>query len=509
MPLPYLMQIQNWIQWYKKPSYQDIREFSAAVRDGKRESTLRRGSIEVPTRLGLDQLLQNWTCSPMSLSDFYRYLKHVEHSPENLEFYMWFIHYQATYVTCPDEALPAIPSSALSDRGSQVSKDTTSSEHRLTENECKFPESHINFFKLDLEYDVPHASASDDIRVKIAALIEQTSKCAPSRSEKSRSFMKSFIKTCSFGSCKNSKAPGSALTRDDLPKIVDLFLMPGSEKELNIPPGLRNSVLHALEHDDAPVRFRPIADHCYQLLKNCSHRNFVRLGVSNGTFETVCAATTFGGLLTVAGFILVFMRAFYPHQHAHVRWEVLFSWPMWWLGVGLLLSGLRGSCFFMLLLSRRNHLPWEKQAIEQQQQSNKSADSSMSLLVKMYRRLSPFHNKVRIKDLALRDLQHRIVFQSVVAGAMFATAMTSEATKQKNTAYASMTREISKRRFGRHRKLPRYYERNISMTTESANTFKDSWSWGEPSATRKQLADPIKEDLPEIHGLAEESREDA
>jgi hypothetical protein len=29
--------------------------------------------------------------SPMSLSDFYRYLKHVEYSPENLEFYMWYV----------------------------------------------------------------------------------------------------------------------------------------------------------------------------------------------------------------------------------------------------------------------------------------------------------------------------------------------------------------------------------------------------------------------------------
>lgn len=150
----------------------------------------------------------------------------------------------------------------------------------------------------------------------------------------------------------------------------------------------------------------------------------MRLGVSNGTFETVCAATTFGALLTLAGFILVIMRAFYPYRGAHVRWEVLFSWPMWWFGMGLLLSGLRGSCFFMLLLSRRNHLPWEKQVIEQQQQGSRSGDTSMSTLVNLYKRLSPFENKVRIKDLALRDLQHRIVVQSVVAGAMFATAMT-------------------------------------------------------------------------------------
>lgn len=264
----------------------------------------------------------------------------------------------------------------------------------------------------------------DDITAKIAALIDQTSKCAPSKSEKSRSFMKSFMESCSFGACRNPKSPGSALTRADLPKVVDLFLMPGSEKELNIPPGMRNAVLLALEHDDAPVRFRPIAEHCYQLLKNCSHRNFVRIGVSNGTFETVCAATTFGALLTLAGFILVFMRAFHPHPGMHARWDVLFSWPMWWFGMGLLLSGLRGSCFFMLLLSRRNHLPWEKQVIEQQQHASSSADSNMSSLIRMYKRLSPFENKVRIKDLALRDLQHRIVFQSVVVGALFATAMT-------------------------------------------------------------------------------------
>ncbi|KAL5351498.1 hypothetical protein ACLOAV_003357 [Pseudogymnoascus australis] len=360
----------------------------------------------------------------MSLSDFYRYLKHVEYSPENLEFYMWFIHYRATYVACPDAILPAIPSSVLSDRGSQDSKTTISSQRRLTENECKFPESHSNVFDLDLEYDVTHESSSYDIKAKIAALIDQTSKCAPSKSEKSRSFTKSFMESCSFGSCKNPNAPGSPLTRDDLPKVVELFLMPGSERELNIPPGMRNSVLLALEHDDAPVRFRPIADHCYQLLKNCSHRNFVRLGVSNGTFETVCAATTFGALLTLAGFILVIMRAFYPYRGAHAWWEVLFSWPMWWFGMGLLLSGLRGSCFFMLLLSRRNHLPWEKQVIEQQQQGSRSGDTSMSTLVNLYKRLSPFENKVRIRDLALRDLQHRIVVQSVVAGAMFATAMT-------------------------------------------------------------------------------------
>ena len=29
--------------------------------------------------------------SPMSLYDFYMYLKYIELSPENLEFYLWFV----------------------------------------------------------------------------------------------------------------------------------------------------------------------------------------------------------------------------------------------------------------------------------------------------------------------------------------------------------------------------------------------------------------------------------
>jgi hypothetical protein len=31
------------------------------------------------------------TGSPMSLYDFYMYLKYIELSPENLEFYLWYV----------------------------------------------------------------------------------------------------------------------------------------------------------------------------------------------------------------------------------------------------------------------------------------------------------------------------------------------------------------------------------------------------------------------------------
>jgi hypothetical protein len=33
----------------------------------------------------------------MSLYDFYMYLKHIEHSPENLEFYVWYVSLPVEY----------------------------------------------------------------------------------------------------------------------------------------------------------------------------------------------------------------------------------------------------------------------------------------------------------------------------------------------------------------------------------------------------------------------------
>jgi hypothetical protein len=84
------MKTPTWAEWYKKPEYRDIKAYSDAVAAGER-SSLDYGSrtTAIPSRLRFDRVLTNKTCSPMSLYDFYMYLKHIEFSDENLEFYMW------------------------------------------------------------------------------------------------------------------------------------------------------------------------------------------------------------------------------------------------------------------------------------------------------------------------------------------------------------------------------------------------------------------------------------
>jgi hypothetical protein len=128
-------------------------------------------------------------------------------------------------------------------------------------------------------------------------------------------------------------------------------------------------------------------------------------------------ATGLGIVLTLAGFLAILLRAFTPVIGEHTRWDAFAAWPMWWVGMSLILSGLRGSCFFLLLFTRRQPLPWERL------EDSGSVHSQKKGLRKFFSRLMVFDHKFKVKDVHLRQLQHKIVLQSVIGGAVFASAL--------------------------------------------------------------------------------------
>lgn len=158
---------------------------------------------------------------------------------------------------------------------------------------------------------------------------------------------------------KHSKAPQTE-NRAELDAAIATYLLAGAEKELNISHTLRQRALNNLQKSSDPRFIKPVADHIYEVMKNCSHRNFVSLGVSTGTYETICVGTVIGMLNILAGFLLVLLRGLYPHIGAHSRWEVFYSFPLWCVGTAVILVGTQGMCFIMLSLSRRQTLPWER-----------------------------------------------------------------------------------------------------------------------------------------------------
>ncbi len=181
---------------------------------------------------------------------------------------------------------------------------------------------------------------------------------------------------------------------------------------------MRRKALDALALSTDAKNLAPIAEHCHLLLKSCSHRNFIRLGVSNGTFETICVATSLGIVLTVTGVMAMLLLAFAsPGFRQCSRWRGIGIWPMWAVGLGLILSGLRGSCFFLLLFSRRQPLPWERFHDDAPQKRNKNK------IIALLSKLMIFDRKLKVKDDNLRKLQRKVVMQSLLGGAGFATMM--------------------------------------------------------------------------------------
>jgi hypothetical protein len=210
-----------------------------------------------------------------------------------------------------------------------------------------------------------------------------------------------------------------SLQAAELETIKNLFIVAGSPKELNLPAPMRKKALDAIDSGSTDAEnLREVAEHCYLLLKSCSHRNFVRLGVGNGTFETLCVATTLGIVLTVMGFVAMLLLALVsPGFKEGSRWRGIGIWPMWATGLGLILSGLRGSCFFLLLFSRRQPLPWEVYDEESMSSPNKKRPAILAFFSK----LMIFDRKMKVKDEDLRRLQYKVVAQSLLGGASFAT----------------------------------------------------------------------------------------
>lgn len=207
--------------------------------------------------------------------------------------------------------------------------------------------------------------------------------------------------------------------QEELEYIAELFLRPGAPKELNIPPSLRKATVEHLAISDSTDFLSKVADQTYIMLKFCSHQNFIRLGVNNGTVETLCMVTMVGILFSVLGFVVMFSIAFgSPSIHHSSRWRGLASIPFWFIGISFLLAGLRGSCFLLLLFSHRQELPWERVKDES---SMRSKESSIRI-VRFAKKLMIFERKVRVKDVGLRRLQRKIVIQSVV-GACIGTAI--------------------------------------------------------------------------------------
>lgn len=215
---------------------------------------------------------------------------------------------------------------------------------------------------------------------------------------------------------------GPKENRAELDAAIATFLVPGAEKELNISHTLRQRVLRALEDSSDPRHLQPVADHIYEVMKNCSHRNFVSVGVSTGTYETICVGNIIGALEIFGGLLLVFLQGFYPYIGSHSRVNVFYALPLWAMGVTLLLVGTQGMCFVMLSMSKRQALPWERFNDDASILTARTAPvppgpKGWWMRYRRFMAKTVAHDRnFRVEERHLRRLQRIILFQCMAGG---------------------------------------------------------------------------------------------
>lgn len=229
-------------------------------------------------------------------------------------------------------------------------------------------------------------------------------------------------------SAKKASVPAEtqAGIRAELDAAVATFLLPGSEKDLNISHALRQRVLRRVEKSTDPRHLKPVADHIFEVMRNCSHRNFVNVGVGTGTYETICVSNVLGVLNILAGLVFMFVQAFSPHIGSHTRYTVLYAMPLWAMGTTLLLVGTQGMCFVMLTQSKRQALPWERFALEDTAEGAPRAGGGggggwfATQKKFLSRTVAIDKQKFRVDDKYLRRLQRMILMQCVAGGVLAA-----------------------------------------------------------------------------------------
>ncbi|KAK3485441.1 uncharacterized protein B0T23DRAFT_327180 [Neurospora hispaniola] len=393
----------------------------------------------------------------MSLYDFYMYLKYIEYSSENLEFYIWFKNYEESYHK---------GFASRHDKGSHDLVKTASESGSVSSS--VFKKSHYQPSDGEGDGDLEPVTTARETLHRISMLITASASCTSSVAHPSyrpcgpcapssnaifptatffNNFNNSQIAVLASDPTPDPADPANKSTTlgllapqpgpippSEIQTIITLFLLPSSSKELNIPMSLRRSALDGLAATPQgtlpdPNVLRPIADHVYYLLRSCSHRNFVRLGVSNGTFETICFATVLGFVSLALGYLVVLVRAFTEGRGARSRWESFDGFGFWMVGMSLVLCGLRGSCFFLLLFSRRQRLPWERlndgEKVEGvhmcggQEGNEDEMETKRWSVRQRVGRMMMFDKRLKVQERSLRRLQRKIVMQSMVGGTIF------------------------------------------------------------------------------------------
>ncbi|KAH8661910.1 hypothetical protein BX600DRAFT_498527 [Xylariales sp. PMI_506] len=416
---------------YRRPQYVDNDEFKQCdMNDSdldKEYGSLKSGrsgtSAGVPDALTFDKIVNGGTCPPMTIRDFMNYLIYIEHSAENLQFFLWHRDYVKRFNEAKTSDIALAPEWTQAMEDEAVIKIQKEGVEKLKKEPLEASEA----FKGTI-----FEKSSPEANIENKDPFSTPPQTAFSGDEVSTIF--SATHTISYReqaqetfSAVGAKQPFTIQPfREEMNRVIATYLADDGSRQLNMSAREHRATLLALSYTTHPSAFRLLSKSVENTLRKQAHPNFVRWSICNGNPARVFFARALGVgtilLATVGAIVLTLSRAGRGYR-------ALFAIG-WVIGISTLIAAYKGMCVVLHGLHHRHIRPWElfiedgsdadEEAFRRSFDSFGSGNSyeDEPWVIKYEKRnvvRKVFDREVWIREPALRQIQDTIFLQSMLS----------------------------------------------------------------------------------------------
>ncbi|KAI0468853.1 hypothetical protein F4859DRAFT_524019 [Xylaria cf. heliscus] len=426
---------------YQRPPYVDneiFRRINSGEFDDKTdaflESVFAGAPSGIPEALTFDKIVNAGTCPPCTLRDFMNYLIYIEHSAENLQFFLWYRDYIKRFNEAPASEIALAPEWTLEmneDAMAKIQKDTAGKAKK----ESPMAREIFKGTDFDKTVELVHIESRGDpfSTPPGSSRGDSVSLCGSQATT-------SISQTGDAFSAAGVKRPFTIQPfRAEINRVIGTYIIDGAPRQLNLSAREQKAVVQALSYTTHPSALSTLSRAVEITLRKQGHPNFIRWTICNGNPARVTFARGLGAgsiLLATAGSIILTLSG------AGRGWRALFA-ILWAIGIATLITAIKGMCVVLHGLHHRHVRPWELFISDDNEASTttlgegkRSFDSFGSCnsyedepWVVRYRRRCVlrkiFDREVWIQEPALRQIQDTIFLQSVLAALLGAAVLTA------------------------------------------------------------------------------------
>lgn len=456
---------------YRRPSHARTNSSRGSEKGDVSINSGRCGaSAGIPPALSFDKIMAGGTCPPCTIRDFMNYLMYIEHSAENLQFFLWHRDYVARFRQVPEcerDLAPEWTQAQEDETVARIQKDAAEKLRRGGPQPVGEIFRGTDFEKPALQGSVSTVSggSNDDSFSHFS-----TPPMTPRERDHDSLYTGSNAgSNLSGGTAAYRSLAGDAYAaagaekpftiqpfREEIDRVVATYIAGRSPRQLNLSSKEQKTLLHALSTTTHPSAFRGVAASVESSLRYQAHPNFIRWSICNGNPSRVTFAQLLGivivVLATAAAILITLSRA--PRGYralAAVGWTG---------GFATLIAARKGMCIVLHGLHHRHVRPWELFEPDfNDEAANSDSDSEKGVVnnsnnrkkaaaaageksfesfgtsnsyeeepwVVRYDKRSVirkvFDREVWVQEAALRQIQDTIFVQSVLGGLLLAGVM--------------------------------------------------------------------------------------